>query len=296
MPLTYSDLGAVITSEWEKLDMATSQFMEDLAEPMGLKNRGSVMEYVHYFKQGDYYGTSSNNPKNRKGRLERLAIFLYALGFSNDDERHAKVIAGVRERAENMGERFEFPPPEDKKLLLDKIKEKYSQKNADATNAIPASQNAIPQDETKDLRAASVEDRVESLLSMPVLGLHDSGTNHNDIKLIECYLLGFSQINSSVGVISIEVQYKNSVKDHYNVYYPNSGSDGIGGSRLRALKDYLEHGKGRKALIAHNHPGRNATIQFIRIAESDILYLRDNTVASAPLRPYSLAQKKFVGV
>lgn len=133
MAITYPDLGKIVTQEWDKLSKSgipIQFFMEQLAAPLDLNGANSIFGYVHHLRRGNYYGTDSNRPRNAKKGLERLAIFLYAIGFSEEDERYGGVIEGLRERAKKRGDIFAYPPPADKRVSLDEIKKRYSEQNA----------------------------------------------------------------------------------------------------------------------------------------------------------------------
>ncbi len=120
MVMAYEDLGTVVNQVLDESGFPIPFLQKHLAVPMGLSNT-SVPEYVRNYKIGNIYGSSSGDPQDKKGRLEKTAVFLYALDFSEDSE----IIAGIRERDSG----FEYPPPEEKRVSYDGLKKAFESIN-----------------------------------------------------------------------------------------------------------------------------------------------------------------------
>jgi len=124
--MVFKDLGTAVNQAYDKMkeDISEVVFKEQVAPMMGLAP-SSLEEYSKNYKLGNIYGSSSLNPQNRQNRLDKTAIFLYALGFSVADEFQRSVIARIRQRATERNERFEYPPPEDKRISFAQPEQEY---------------------------------------------------------------------------------------------------------------------------------------------------------------------------
>tara|TARA_Y100000310_G_scaffold342247_1_gene444644 strand:- start:52279 stop:52701 length:423 start_codon:yes stop_codon:yes gene_type:complete len=127
MSTKYGALGATVKGETDRVGFTLTFLSRQLAEAMDFVSSGSrnvsagFNQYFRNVESGYIYG-KPNPPRNSKKDLERLAILLHALNFS---ERHPEIIEGVRE----LDDRFEYPPPEDDRVPYTQLMEAYEAEN-----------------------------------------------------------------------------------------------------------------------------------------------------------------------
>ncbi len=118
---TYPEIGNAIREHVDIHDLKYSHIAERTYKRMGYGSPGTAIGFIQNVKRGAIYGTHSAwGWKNPKG-LQRLSIFLEALGLEKDHP----IISMVRAVTEDEGMKscgakdFVFPPP--KELTLEKI-------------------------------------------------------------------------------------------------------------------------------------------------------------------------------
>ena len=122
MQTIYKPLGRAITRELKRNDFTPTFLSPQLAGVMGFdsgsKNLSSgFAEYLRNVTGGCVYG-KPNFPRDSEQGLERLSILVYALNFS---ERHPNII----DKIIGIDERFEYPPPADKRIPYTQLIEAY---------------------------------------------------------------------------------------------------------------------------------------------------------------------------
>ncbi len=288
MAIEYPDLGVLVTQELDKLGesgIPSRFFMEQLAAPLGLNGYNSVSAYAHPIRHGNYYGTDSNSPQNPKEGLERLAIFLYALGFSEEDKRYGGVIGGVREKAKERGNTFEYPPPEDKRVSLDEIKERYAKQNStiQGTKEMPEGN-----------KTESLADRVNRLLTMPISD-NPGYKISNHMIAREAYIVNISYDHLLTRtVIKIGVSSgQEDAGEWYRVSYPGN-LNGNGSGAFMALKQFLLDAKRQKFRIVFRYQsqdGRMApVVQMLAPVGGGIAYVRYDGI----LQQYDIGKNLLV--
>lgn len=129
MQTIYKPLGRAITKELNRNDFTPTFLSSQLAGVMGFVSSESkylssgFTEYLRNVKDECIYG-KPNFPKDPQLGLERLSILFYALNFL---ERYPDIIDKIREmtRAEETGDKFVYPPPEDKRIPYTQLIEAY---------------------------------------------------------------------------------------------------------------------------------------------------------------------------
>ncbi|MEK6948606.1 MAG: hypothetical protein AABX34_00165, partial [Nanoarchaeota archaeon] len=278
-----------------KGDFTEAFFKKQIAAPMHLR-LSSVAGYTGPYKRGYIYGSASSTPLNLQDRLDKTSIFLYALGFSEDDELQGKVINGIRERAAERDYQFEYPPPEDKRISYEEIKRAYITQN----NVV----EGISAEEKNGNKEESVADRVNRLLTMPISDKPDNKHYYRDMIAREVYIENFTNDNTDVNVgVRIKVAPQQSAagealhSDTYRVSYSGyPGGKEDGPRTWRALKEFLSQTKGQKTRIVYDRrldrAQRISDIRMIAPVGSEVVYIRDNRI----LKPYNTRENKFIGV
>ena len=303
MELIYGDLEIAIKQALKsmKKDFPLSFLKEQIGVYMGL-GPSPLSEHIRANIMGYYYGTISSNPLLKEVRLERTSIFLWALGFSEEDELQKKVIAGIRER----DSRFEYPPPEDNRVSYEEIKQIYNEQN----KVVERGSKRDDGEQQNKIEGESVEDRVKRLLEMKISTEPDDQYRTDSVIAREVYIEGFARSVSHMSVY-IEVAPQKSAtgealhRNRYVVSYrgsPNGEGEGI--RTWRALQAFLSEIKGQKARILYNHVANqvastaraNWRVQMIApLVESTTIYLRDFRGDSI-LRPYNTREIRFITV
>lgn len=128
MQTIYKPSGRAITKELNRNGFTPTFLSPQLAGVMGFDSGSNnlssgFMEYLRNVKDECIYG-KPNFPKDPQLGLERLSILFYALNFS---ERHPDIIDKIREmtEAEETDDKFEYPPPEDKRIPYTQLIEAY---------------------------------------------------------------------------------------------------------------------------------------------------------------------------
>ena len=307
MAIEYPDLGTAVNQAFEdmKWDFTEVFFREQIARPMELAIL-SVEEYVRNYKRGNIYGSASPNPQQRNIRLNKTAIFLYALGFSEDDELQGKVINGIREMTAERGDRFEYPPPEGKRISYDEIKQAYNEKNKVVGGANAHQKNGI-QEETAEQQIGieeSLANKVNRLLTMPISKKPDNEHTYGEMRAREVYIENVTNDNTDFGVsVIIKVTHQQSAagealhRDTYGIHYHGDrNGEGAGVRTWRALQGFLSEIEGQKTRIVYNQrlhrAQRISDIRMIAPVGSKIIYLMDNIM----LKPYNIKEMRFIGV
>ena len=135
MALVYPDLSIAVTEAWDEIikEVPRQFFMEEIKDVMGLAI-SSVPMPISYYKQGIPYGANNDNPQNPNERLERLSVFLFALGFPGKDGKYQGVLDGLESMATNRGDTFAFPPPEGKRISYGDIKAEHEKQKVSRAN------------------------------------------------------------------------------------------------------------------------------------------------------------------
>lgn len=307
MVMVYGDLATAVNQAFEDMkgDFTEAFFKKQIAGPMGLRPL-SVNEYTHNYELGNIFGSFSSTPMNLQDRLNKTAFFLCALGFSEDDEFQGKVINGIRERAAERGKLFEYPPPEDKRISYEQIKQNYIEQNNVVEGANVHQKNGI-QEETVEQQIGikeSVADRVNRLLTMPISEKPDDEHTYSDMIAREVYIKDFAVSNTRFGSgVIIKVTPQRSAtgealhSDTYRVSYrgyPDGKEDGP--RTWRALKGFLSEIERQKTRIVYNQrlyrAQKISDIRMIAPVESEIIYFREGRM----LKPYNIKEMRFIWV
>ncbi len=296
MALVYDDLGKVVTEAWNELNKKVPPkfFVEQINGAMGLGS-ASALSYIHCFKGGMPYGTISDQPLNPNERLARLSVFLFAIGFSVEDEKYKGVIDGVKSMAEKRGDTFTFPPPEDKRISREYIIAKYDQEKSikqKQEKGITPSNNGA-EDVSDIINAINAQGNEKGLVYAAITSLfaasgtngHKAGQKHGYLQTDIGYITGLEQaycdwFNSGGGRYFLRVNISSEFGGNtraYSIYYQGSFGWQVEDNAFIALQQFLKEATGKKALIAHQHHGLNQpTISMISVDQSSIVYCRNS--------------------
>ena len=98
----YPALGELIRTEMREKGLSARFLSHKLYEHLNFNSPDAAENYIHWVRKGSIYGNTSTRAKEKILNVERLAIFLYAVGFAED---HMIVHAVRSEDA-----RFVYPP------------------------------------------------------------------------------------------------------------------------------------------------------------------------------------------
>lgn len=98
----YPALGDLIRKEMHAKKLTARFLGTRLYEHLQFNNPDTAENYINWVRKGSIYGNTSTRAKEKILNVERLAIFLYAVGF---EENHLIIHAIQREDA-----RFIYPP------------------------------------------------------------------------------------------------------------------------------------------------------------------------------------------
>jgi len=124
METNYKYLGNLVTTKIDRSPFNVTFLAEQIYTSLELKTAGAGVSYLRCVEKGDIYG-QPNFPRNPKAGLDRLAILLFALEFS---ENHS-LIKGIKKRVDPLidegliDEGFKYPP--DNGLSYNQIVEAY---------------------------------------------------------------------------------------------------------------------------------------------------------------------------
>ena len=280
MALVYPDLGKAVTEAWNEIikEVPASFFREQIKNAMWLAN-SSIEAHISYYLKGMYYGTGSGNPQDPNGMLERLSVFLFALGFPGKDGKYQGVLDGLEGAAAIRGDTFVFPPPEGKRISYEDIKAKY--------------------EEQKGNRANNNED-INSMLAESNGNNHAMG-RHSGILTDEGYIrnvIGTSKYPVSRLRLGISDLDGKNYRE-YEISYSNFNVEGTEypsfEPRFKALQQFLEAARGKKVRIAHHHRriDDSPTVKMIAVDKSTTIYYRDG---KGVLKPYALEAGRYMEV
>ena len=111
METNFKYLRNLVTAKIDRSPFNATFLAEQIYTSMELKTADACVSYLRCVEKGDIYG-QPNFPRNPKAGLDRLAILLFALGFS---ENHS-LIEGIKKRVSPLidegliDEGFEYPP------------------------------------------------------------------------------------------------------------------------------------------------------------------------------------------
>ena len=296
MALVYPDLGKAVTEAWNEIikEVPASFFREQIKNAMWLAN-SSIEAHISYYLKGMYYGTGSGNPQDPNGMLERLSVFLFALGFPGKDGKYQGVLDGLESMAKIRGHTFTFPPLEDKRISHEGIKAKYEKQKGSAPNN--------NEEKAEKNKKASAHDNITRMLAVPngnnpTIG-HTIG-HHYGLQTDEGYIrnvLNTSRYPVSSLTLGISDPDGKNCRE-YTISYSTFGvATGMKRNILfKALQQFLEETRGKKVRIAHHHKIVGLPIvKMIAVDGSDTVYYRDGK-AGGVLGPYALKAGRYVGV
>lgn len=98
----YPTLGQQIEAEMRAKELTTRFLGRRLYEHLGFRSPEAAEYYISWVRKGSIYGATSARAARKQQNVDRLAIFLYALGFAEDHQ----VIRAIRQ----ADARFAYPP------------------------------------------------------------------------------------------------------------------------------------------------------------------------------------------
>ncbi len=98
----YPALGQYIDAEMKAKELSARFLGRRLYEHLDFSRPEAAEHYISWVRKGSIYGAASTKAARKQQNVDRLAIFLYALGFAED---HVLVKA-IRQ----VDSRFVYPP------------------------------------------------------------------------------------------------------------------------------------------------------------------------------------------
>ena len=98
----YPALGRQIEAEMKAKELTARFLGRKLYEHLSFPSPEAAEYYISWVRKGSIYGATSTKAARKQQNVDRLAIFLYAVGFAEDHE----VIQAIRQ----ADARFVYPP------------------------------------------------------------------------------------------------------------------------------------------------------------------------------------------
>jgi len=277
MEIVYKDLGIVVDQALSGIGPLLPLLKKNLANKLHISLH-TIGTYIHYWKLGEYYGTSSNNPNDPQSRLNILSIFLYPI-FHKDAEMQRNVIAGLREIAEKNGYTFEYPPPEEKRISYGELMKQYEA----ISNNEP--QTSKPENGIKSIRDLPLDERVRYLHNMEISRNPDRDYKLGVVIKREVKITSCKSSNNplQVGfVLGVMPETSEDGSQLHSAEYTYSIGGSVRGKSYNEMKEVIEfimpHVLQRADIVysLQMRGGiRSTTLHMINPIESDTLLIRD---------------------